>query len=56
MDDQDKIDLILDWAETHTYFDTAFVLRMQARLEQFGSLSQAQIHSLENIIDKFGIE
>ena len=56
MDDQEKIDLILDWAESHPEFDPEFVDTMQNALERFGSLTPAQSDALDNIITRFRID
>ena len=55
--DQDKIDLILGWAEgKEHFFDTAFVQELQGKLERYGKLTERQSEALDNIIDKFEIE
>lgn len=56
MDDQDKIDAILTWAEENDHFDTEFVSRLQSRLDSHGLLTDKQSEALDNIIEKFGIE
>jgi hypothetical protein len=52
----DEIELILDWAEDNTWFDTTFVYSLRDQYEAKGRLSDAQIAALENIIDRFNIE
>lgn len=55
MDDQEKIDLILDYAETHPTFDIAFVESLQQQLS-YKSLSLSQSDALERIIETFRME
>ena len=56
MNEEDKIQLILDWAEDHSRFDPTFVESLAERLETEGSLTERQIESLDQIIEKFRIE
>jgi hypothetical protein len=55
--DQDKIELILAWAEGKDhFFDTAFVQELQGKLERYGKLTERQQEALDNIIEKFEID
>jgi hypothetical protein len=50
----DRIDLILDWAENHPKFDTTFVESL--RDSNRDAPTEAQSNALDNIIERFGIE
>lgn len=50
-----SIDQILEWAEEHPEFDTAFVLSLQEQLLSRGELSDRQTQALHNIIEKYDI-
>lgn len=52
----DRIDLILSWADEHPDFDTAFVDSMAEKLETYGELTEAQSDALDNIIERWRIE
>ena len=53
MTSAEKIKLILEWADDgNDWFNTEFVEKMRANLDAFGSLSEAQLGALDNIIRK----
>ncbi len=53
--DQELLDLIFEWAEGQTTFDTAYVERLQEFLSARGELTPNQREAVERIIDKWGI-
>lgn len=53
---QDKIDIILAFAEEHSNFDTSFIESLQEQFDRKGFLSSSQEMALDNIIDKFRME
>lgn len=53
---EEKIEAILEWADKHPSFDTSFVESLQEQYEETESLSYKQIESLNNIIERFGID
>jgi len=55
MDSEEMCEAILEWAEDNDWFDTSFVDAMQNELDSGYDLTDAQIESLQNIIDKFEI-
>lgn len=56
MTDEEMVQLVLDWAESHPKFDTSFVESLAESLEEFDELTPNQRAALENIIAKFHIE
>ena len=56
MDDEEKCELILEWAMDHSNFDTAFVEDMLDKLQEGDELTEGQSNALHNIIERFGIE
>ena len=56
MDDQEKIDLILAYAENHGGFDSTYVEELELKLAARGSLSRAQSNALDNIIRGYRME
>ena len=56
MDAEDKINLIMDWAEGRDDFDTEFVESLAEQWEAHGYLSGTQEQALDNIIEKWKIE
>lgn len=56
MDDSEKIEMILAWAEDHPEFDTNFVEDMEDKLDEHGSLTERQSESLDHIISRWKIE
>lgn len=55
MDSEEKIKMILTWADDHPKFDRFFVEEMEEKLDQFGGLTENQTEALDHIIDKWGI-
>lgn len=55
MEPEEKIELILDWAKSHSSFDTEFVESVLEYFEEHYELTDAQDAALDNIIEKFGI-
>ena len=53
---QSKIDSVLRWAESHKWFDTAFIISLRSTYERKGMLSEKQLTALNNIISKNKIE
>lgn len=56
MSDQEKIDLILEWAERNRHFDTEFVESLQFHLDRLGYLTESQSAALDRIIERWKIE
>lgn len=56
MDDEEKIELILNWAEDHPEFDSTFVEDVSETYEEKGVLTDRQSEALDNIIAEFHIE
>lgn len=56
METSEKIDLILEWAERHPFFDTDYVESLSRALRDNGDLTQYQEQGLDNILAKFHIE
>lgn len=56
MDDQEMIDLILNWAALNEDFDVNFVMDLEMKLKRYGHLTKSQSEALENIIDKYELE
>ncbi|MDV3748941.1 hypothetical protein CMU21_13980 [Elizabethkingia anophelis] len=50
-----KINKVLKWAESNTFFNTEFVLSLQQTCRQKGRLSEKQLVALNNIIQRFNI-
>lgn len=46
---------IYDWCEFKPWFDTEFIDSLQEFYEKTGFLTEAQMESLQNIIDRFHI-
>lgn len=55
MTDEEKIELIMEYAEKHPKFETGFVESLENFLDKFGSLTENQSAALDNIIYKFRI-
>lgn len=53
---EEKIDMILEWADEHPEFDAEFVEDLQDKFETYGRLTENQEAALDNIIEKWGIE
>lgn len=53
---EEKLEMVLNWAEDHPKFDTGFVESLQDALETYGRLTEAQGNALDNIIDRFRID
>lgn len=53
---REKILKVMAWSEDHPYFDDTFVCSLLKRLDSGRELSDAQVNSLNNIINKFKIE
>lgn len=56
MSDQEKIDMVLEWAESHSNFDTTFIENINEFLSRVGRLTDSQTDALDNIIERFHIE
>ena len=56
MGDEEKIQMILDWADTQKSFDTTFVEELSDKLGEWGELTDGQSAALDNIIEKWHIE
>ena len=56
LDDADKISKILEWSEQVEGFDTDFVMDLEAKLEEYGDLTETQSNALDNIIDRWNIK
>lgn len=56
MSDEEKIEMVLEWAEDHPKFDTSFVESLREALEQYDELTPSQSHALNNIIERFRIK
>jgi DNA polymerase III epsilon subunit-like protein len=52
----DLIERIMDWAESNPDFDTDFVEKLADDLETKGRLTQRQIDSLHNIIERWRVD
>lgn len=52
----EKLELILDWADDNPDFDTAFVEELYDCHEHRGHLTDRQEEALDNIIEKFKIQ
>ena len=50
------IERIMDWAESNPHFNTDFVEKLADDLETKGRLTQRQIDSLHNIIEKWRVD
>jgi hypothetical protein len=46
----------MDWAESNPHFNTDFVEKLADDLETKGRLTQRQIDSLHNIIEKWRVD
>lgn len=55
MDDEEKVEMILAWAEDHSEFDPKFVEEMQEKLDEYGHLTDRQSESLNKIIERFNV-
>lgn len=56
MSDEEKIEMVLEWAEDHPNFDTTFIESLQEALQQYDELTPAQSRGLDNIIYRFRIQ
>ena len=58
MNTQEKITAIIDWSleNRDKRFNSIFVYDLQEKLDEFGKLTRAQERSLDNIIEKWGID
>lgn len=56
MEEKDKIDLVLEWAESNPNFDTTFIESIALYYDTHGCLTDRQIEALDNIIEKFRID
>lgn len=56
MSDEEKIEMVLEWAEDHPNFDTTFIESLQEALQQYDELTPAQSKGLDNIIYRFRIK
>ena len=58
MTTQEKITAIIDWSleNRDKRFNSTFVYDLQEKLDEFGKLTRAQERSLDNIIEKWGID
>lgn len=54
--EEEKIELILTWADDNPNFDTAFVESLKESFEKWGRLSEKQIWALDHIIEEWGID
>lgn len=54
--DDEKIEMVLEWAEDHDSFNTDFIISLQDALGQYSELTSAQQQALDNIIDRFRIK
>ena len=55
IDQQTKIDAVMDWAEETPHFNVEFVEKLQQDLQVKGELSEKQEAALDNIIDKWRV-
>ena len=58
MDIEEKIQMVLDWADSDDApdnWDTSFIESLQEQYEEKNWLSDRQEAALDNIIDKFNI-
>lgn len=53
MDDQEMIDIVMEYGAGHSNFDTSFAESLQEKLDEYGSLTEGQRTALDNIIEKF---
>jgi hypothetical protein len=56
MGDQEKIELILDWANEHPKFDPTFVEELSHKISEYGELTESQSEALDNIIERWHIQ
>lgn len=49
-------EIIYDWADGKSFFDTTFIDSLHEQYEQREFLSESQIQALENIVEKFNME
>ena len=56
MDDEQKIDMVLEWAESRPNFDTEFIHSLKEALDEYDELTYSQSEALDNIIKKFRIK
>ena len=56
MSSQNKINLILAWADSRPWFDTHFVKNVEEHLHEYEHLTMTQEAALDRILDKFHIE
>lgn len=52
----EKMEAILVWAEKKPKFSTTFIEDVLGRTKKFNSISEKQMASIDNIINKFKIE
>lgn len=51
--DDELINVIIDYADEHEKFDPGYAHEMEAAIEEYGELTDAQREGLENIVKKF---
>lgn len=56
MDDEEKIDLVLKWAENVPEFDITFIESLKDYYDQHSELTFAQSEALDRIIKKWNID
>ena len=54
--DWTRTELVMEWADDHYWFDTAFVESLQTWISEKGPLTDGQREALDNIIAKLGID
>ena len=55
MSEEEKIVMVLEWAEENPNFDISFIESIAEALAEYGSLTYYQGKALDNIIRKFRI-
>jgi len=53
---EDKIAMIMSWADEHPEFDTEFVESLAYQFEDRGNLSNKQVEAMNSIIEKWAID
>jgi DNA polymerase III epsilon subunit-like protein len=51
-----KLERILAWADDHPDFDTTFVESVLEKLEDYGTLTEAQQNAIDRIIDRWDVD
>jgi hypothetical protein len=56
MDIEDKLTMIEEYAECHSYFDMKFINSLKTNFIKYGRLSENQENAIDNIIKKCYIQ